>query len=70
MKDKSGNRDQDHQKGKAKCDDAESLCHIKKFVPELRVLNHFAPAIGSNLFNTYGISERLDAFTPMGGTVS
>jgi hypothetical protein len=34
MKDKGGNRDQNHQKGKAKRDDAEPLCHFKKFTPE------------------------------------
>jgi hypothetical protein len=34
MKDKSGNRDQDQQKGKTKREDAEPLCHFKKFMPE------------------------------------
>jgi hypothetical protein len=33
MKDKGGNRDQDHHKGKAKREDAEPLCHLKKFIP-------------------------------------
>ena len=33
MKDKGGNRDQNHQKGKAKRDDAESLCQVKKMMP-------------------------------------
>jgi hypothetical protein len=33
MKYKGGNRDQDRQKGKAKRDDAEPLCHVKKFMP-------------------------------------
>jgi hypothetical protein len=34
MKDKSGNRDHNHQKGEAKRDDVEPLCRAKKFMPE------------------------------------
>jgi hypothetical protein len=30
MKDEGGNRDQDHQKGNAKRDDADPLSHFKK----------------------------------------
>jgi hypothetical protein len=32
MKDEVGNRDQNHQWGNAKRDDAEPLCHVKKLM--------------------------------------
>ena len=43
MKDKGGNRDQNYQKGKAKRDDAEPLCYVKKLMQAFWVLDHFAP---------------------------
>jgi len=33
MKNKGGNRDHNHHKGKAKREDAEPLCHVRKLMP-------------------------------------